>query len=76
MALAKVLIPFTVKLVPVTLLVIVGVAPLIIKEPTIRVLARRSRVVPLLIVSKLNSLPSVPVLVSARVPPLMVVEPP
>ena len=51
---AKVLVLLTVKLVPVTLLVIVGVAPLIIKEPTVRVLARRSRVVPLLIVSKLN----------------------
>jgi len=73
--LAKVLVLLTVKLVPVTLLVIVGVAPLIIKEPTVRVLARRSRVVPLLIVSKLNSLPSVPVLVSAKVPTLMVVAP-
>ena len=72
---AKVLVLLTVKLVPVTLLVIVGVAPLIIKEPTVRVLARRSRVVPLLIVSKLNSLPSVPVLVSTKAPALMVVAP-
>jgi len=73
MALAKVLVPLTIRLELPVVLVIAGLVPLILSEPTVR--ARCKSKVALLIVSKLNSLPSVPVLVSTKAPALMVVAP-
>ena len=70
---AKVLIPLTTRLDAPVVLVMAGLLPLILSEPTVR--ARCKSKVALLIVSKLNSLPSVPVLVSTKAPALTVVAP-
>jgi hypothetical protein len=73
MLLAKVLVPLTMRLELPVVLVIAGLVPLILSEPTVR--ARCKSKVALLIVSKLNALPSVPVLVSTKAPALTVVAP-
>ena len=73
MLLAKVLVPLTIRLELPVVLVMTGLVPLILREPTVR--ARCKSKVALLIVSKLNALPSVPVLVSTKAPALMVVAP-
>ena len=73
MLLAKVLVPLTIRLELPVVLVMAGLLPLILSEPTVR--ARCKSKVALLIVSKLNALPSVPVLVSTKAPALMVVAP-
>ena len=73
MLLAKVLVPLTIRLELPVVLVMAGLVPLILREPTVR--ARCKSKVALLIVSKLNALPSVPVLVSTKAPALMVVAP-
>ena len=70
---AKVLIPLTTRLDAPVVLVMAGLLPLILSEPTVR--ERCKSKVALLIVSKLNALPSVPVLVSTKAPALMVVAP-
>ena len=71
---AKVLVPLTTKLdVPVVLLM-AGLVPLMLKLPT--VMARCKSKVALLTVKALTLLPKVPVLVTAKVPALMVVLPP
>ena len=70
---AKVLIPLTTRLDAPVVLVMAGLLTLILSEPTVR--ERCKSKVALLIVSKLNALPSVPVLVSTKAPALMVVAP-
>ena len=78
MLLAKVLVALTTKLEVPVVLVMAGLVPLILSEPTVR--ARCKSRVALLIVKaavvKPLLPPKVPELVTVKVPPLMVVEPP
>ena len=71
---AKVLVPLTTKLELPVVLVIAGLVPLMLKLPTVRAF-RRSKFA-LLMVKALTVLPKVPLLVTAKVPALMVVLPP
>jgi len=74
-AFASVLVPVTVRLdVPVEF-VIAGLVPFMTKLPTVWARLCRSSE-PLLNVNRETVFPSVPVLVSASVPPLTVVAPP
>jgi hypothetical protein len=78
MLLAKVLVPLTIKLEVPVVLVMAGLVPLILSEPTVR--ARCKSRVALVIVKAVVVTPplppKLPVLVTVKVPPLMVVEPP
>ena len=78
MLLAKVLVPLTIKLEVPVLLLMAGLVPLILSEPTVR--ARCRFKVALLIVKAVVVTPAlppkVPELVTVKVPALMVVEPP
>ena len=74
MLLAKVLVPLTTKLEVPVVLVMAGLVPLILSEPTVRARCK-SRVAPVM-VSKLELFPKVPVLVTFKVPPVILVEPP
>ena len=69
----KVLVPLTTKLEVPVLLVIV-LAPVMDSEPTVT--ARCKSKLAAVMVSKLVALPRVPVLVTAKIPPLIVVAPP
>ena len=75
---AKVLVPLTTKLELPVVLVMAGLLPLMLKLPTVR--ARCKFKVALLIVSAAEVTPAlppiVPVLVTVKVPALMVVLPP
>ena len=75
---AKVLVPLTTKLVVPVVLVIAGLVPLMLKLPT--VMARCKLRVALLMVKAVLVTPAlppiVPVLVTVKVPALMVVAPP
>ena len=74
-ALARVLVPDTVRLeVPVEF-VIAGAVPFMTRLPTVKARVCRSNA-PLLNVKRETLLPSVPVLVRANMPPLSVVAPP
>ena len=75
---AKVLVPLTTKLEVPVVLEMAGLVPLILSEPTVRarcksrvalVIVKAAVVTPLLP-------PKVPELVTVKVPPLMVVDPP
>ena len=78
MLLAKVLVPLTIKLEVPVVLVMAGLVPLILSEPTVK--ARCKSKVALVIVKAAVVTPllppKLPVLVTVKVPPLMVVEPP
>ena len=71
---AKVLEPLTIKLEVLMLLMIDGPTPFITKLPTVKDFPLKSKVEPL-IVSRAELLPKAAELVSARVPPLIVVPP-
>ena len=73
MLLAKVLVPLTTRLDVPVVLVMAGLVPLMLSEPMVK--ARCKSRVALVIVSKLELLPKVPVLVSAKVPPVILVDP-
>ena len=70
---AKVLVVLTTKL-EVPELLVIALVPLIAKELTVNALPCKSRVA-LVIVNKVAVLPKVPVLVNAKVPPVMEVGP-
>ena len=70
----RVLVPLTTRLEVPVVLVMAGLVPLMLSEPMVKALCK-SRVAPV-IVSKLELLPKVPVVVSAKVPPVILVEPP
>ena len=70
---AKVLVVLTTKL-EVPELLVIALVPLIASEFTVKALPRKSKVA-LVIVNKVEVLPKVPVLVNAKVPPLMEVAP-
>ena len=70
---AKVLVVLTTKL-EVPELLVIALVPLIAKEFTVKALACKSKVA-LVMVNKVVVLPKVPVLVSARVPPVIEVAP-
>ena len=71
---AKALAPLTIRLDVPVVLVMAGLVPLMLSEPMVKALCK-SRVA-LVIMSKLELLPNVPVLVSTKVPPVILVEPP
>ena len=70
---AKVLVVLTTKL-EVPEVLVIALVPLIASELTVKALPCKSKVA-LVIVNKVAALPKVPVLVNARVPPVMVVGP-
>ena len=70
---AKVLVVLTTKL-EVLVLLVMALVPLIASEFTVNALPCKSKVA-LVMVSKVAVLPKVPVLVSAKVPPVMEVAP-
>ena len=78
MLLAKVLIPLTIRIDVPVVLVMAGLVPLILSEPTVR--ARCKSRVALVIVKAVVVTPllppKVPELVTVKVPPLIVVDPP
>ena len=71
---AKVLVPLTTKLEAPVLLLIAGLVPLMLKLPT--VMARCKLRVALLMVKALTLFPKVPLVVTVKVPALIVVLPP
>jgi hypothetical protein len=78
MLLAKVLIPLTTRLDAPVVLVMAGLVPLILSEPTVRACCK-SKVA--LVIDKAAVVtpplpPKVPALVTVRLPPLIVVDPP
>ena len=78
MLLAKVLVPLTTKLEVPVVLVIAGLVPFILSEPTVRARCK-SREAMLLVKAAVvipPLPPKLPELVTVKVPPLMVVEPP
>ena len=78
MLLAKVLVALTTKLEVPVVLVIAGLVPFILSEPTVRARCKSREALLIVKAAVVTPLlpPKVPELVTVKVPPLMVVEPP